>query len=127
MLLSSVLSFAVVSGLMTMVPGLDTALVLRTAITQGRRHAFAAALGINTGALVWGAAAAVGVSALLTASTTAYTIVRIAGAAYMVWLGGKMLWAALRRDAPLDPSNNSTITLHDKLALLVARRVDEPA
>ena len=87
-----------VAGLLTLtvIPGLDTALVLRAAITQGRRQAFATALGINTGALVWGATAAVGVSALLTASTIAYTVVRIAGAAYMIWLGSKLLWSAVR-------------------------------
>src|SRR5665647_3155590 len=68
---AAVLSFAVVAGLLTVIPGLDTALVLRAAITQGRRQGFATALGINTGALVWGAGAAVGVSALLTASTIA--------------------------------------------------------
>jgi len=93
---AAVLSFAVVAGLLTVVPGLDTALVLRAAITQGHRQAFATALGINTGALAWGAGAAVGVSALLTASTIAYTVVRIAGAAYMIWLGSKMLWSAVR-------------------------------
>jgi threonine/homoserine/homoserine lactone efflux protein len=97
-LLDAVLSFAVVAGLMTLVPGLDTALVLRAAITRDRWHGFAAALGINTGALVWGAAAVVGISALLTASSTAYTLLRIVGAGYMVFLGGKMLWAAFRRD-----------------------------
>jgi threonine/homoserine/homoserine lactone efflux protein len=96
-LTSAVLSFAILAGLLTIVPGLDTALVLRAAISQGRREAFATALGICTGALVWGAGAAVGVSVLLTASTTAYTAVRIAGAAYMVWLGGTLLLAAVRR------------------------------
>jgi len=69
-----------VAGLLTVIPGLDTALVLRAAITQGRRQGFATALGINTGALVWGAGAAVGVSALLTASSIAYMLVRIAAA-----------------------------------------------
>lgn len=47
---AAVLSFAVVAGLLTVVPGLDTALVLRAAITQGHRPAFATARGINTGA-----------------------------------------------------------------------------
>lgn len=86
-LTDAVLSFAVVAGLLTIIPGLDTALVLRAAIGQGRMQAFATALGINTGALAWGAGAAVGVSALLTASTVAYTVVRLAGAAYMILLG----------------------------------------
>jgi threonine/homoserine/homoserine lactone efflux protein len=93
---SAILSFAVVAGLLTIIPGMDTALVLRAAITQGRGRAFATAIGINTGALVWGAGAAVGVSALLVASTVAYTVLRIAGAAYMVWLGATMAWSALR-------------------------------
>ena len=68
---AAVLSFAAVAGLLTVIPGLDTALVLRATIAQGRRQGFATALGINTGALVWGAGAAVGVSALLTASSIA--------------------------------------------------------
>jgi threonine/homoserine/homoserine lactone efflux protein len=94
-LLTAALSFAVVAGLVTIIPGLDTAMVLRSAITHGRKHGFATALGINTGALIWGAATAVGVSALLTASIVAYTGVRIMGAIYMVWLGSRLLGTAL--------------------------------
>lgn len=71
-------------------------MVLRSAVSHGRRHGFATALGVNTGALVWGAGAAVGVSALLTASTVAYTVLRIAGAIYMIWLGSRLLLRALR-------------------------------
>ncbi|MFC0597781.1 LysE family translocator [Streptomyces palmae] len=96
-ILSAVASFAVVAGLLTIVPGLDTALVLRSAATHGRAHAFATALGIGTGALAWGAAAACGASALLTASQTAYTALRVAGAAYLLWMGIGML-RALRRE-----------------------------
>src|SRR4051794_27031402 len=92
----AILSFAVLGALLTVTPGLDTALVLRSAVTMGRRAAFATAFGVNTGALVWGAAAAVGVSALLTASTTAYLVLRVAGAAYMIYLGARMLAGAVR-------------------------------
>jgi threonine/homoserine/homoserine lactone efflux protein len=67
-LLQAVLSFAVVAGLLTLVPGMDTALVLRSSISRSRRFAFATAIGISTGAMIWGVAAAVGVSALLAAS-----------------------------------------------------------
>jgi threonine/homoserine/homoserine lactone efflux protein len=95
--LSDVASFALVAGLVTIIPGLDTALVVRTAVTQGRSRGFAAAAGIATGCLVWGAAAAVGVSALLTASQLAYDVVRAIGAAYLVWLGAAMLWRTSRR------------------------------
>jgi threonine/homoserine/homoserine lactone efflux protein len=93
----AVLSFAVLGALLTITPGLDTALVLRAAVTMGRGPAFATAFGVGAGALTWGAAAAVGVSALLTASQLGYTILRVAGAAYMIYLGAKMVWGALRR------------------------------
>ncbi|GID15902.1 LysE family translocator [Actinocatenispora rupis] len=97
--LSAVGSFAVVAGLLTLTPGLDTALVLRAALREGRARAFATALGVGTGALLWGVAAAVGVSALLTASHLAYLVLRYAGAAYLGWLGGKMLWSSFRTPA----------------------------
>lgn len=86
-----------VAGLVTIIPGLDTALVVRTTVTQGRHRGFAAAFGINTGVLAWGAAAAVGVSALLAASQLAYDVIRVMGAAYLVWLGTTMLWRTRRR------------------------------
>ena len=86
-LVQALLSFAIVAGLLTLVPGIDTALVLRSSISKSRSFAFATALGINTGTMVWGIAAAVGVSALLAASELAYRALTMAGAAYMVWLG----------------------------------------
>lgn len=89
---SAIASFAVVAGLITIIPGLDTALVVRTALAHGRSRGFAVALGVNAGVLVWGAAAAVGISALLVASRAAYDSLRIAGAAYLVYLGASMLW-----------------------------------
>ena len=89
----SLLGFAALAALITVIPGTDTALVLRYTLSQGRRHAYMAALGMISGAFVWGAAAATGVSALLTVSTVAYDILRLAGAAYMVWLG-VTLWRA---------------------------------
>ncbi len=92
---SAVIGFAVVAGLLTVVPGLDTALVLRAALTHGRAYAFATAFGVNSGALVWGAGAAAGVSALLTASALAYTGLRLVGAVYMVWLGARLLRSAV--------------------------------
>jgi threonine/homoserine/homoserine lactone efflux protein len=90
-------SFAVVAGLLTIIPGLDTALVVQTTAAQGRRRGFAVAFGITTGCLVWGAAAAVGVSALLVASSLAYDAVRVAGAVYLIYLGTMMLWRTRRR------------------------------
>lgn len=100
------LSFALIAGLITIIPGLDTAVVLRTAVTIGRRPAFATAVGIGTGSLVWGMAAATGLSVLLTASHTAYLVLRVVGAAYLVWFGGRMLRDAFRRGPALAESDD---------------------
>ncbi|MEV7631882.1 LysE family translocator [Microbacterium sp. NPDC089318] len=92
----ALLSFAVVAGLLTLVPGIDTSLVLRGALTRGRGFAFATSFGIFVGALVWGVAAAVGASALLAASELAYTLLTIVGAAYMVWLGASLIFKSFK-------------------------------
>ncbi|MEU6922091.1 LysE family translocator [Streptomyces sp. NPDC046631] len=84
-------SFALVVGLLTLTPGLDTALILRTSALGRRRRAWGVVLGIQTGTLLWGALTSLGVTALLTASHLAYTALRWAGAAYLVWLGARML------------------------------------
>ena len=87
----ALLAFSFAAFLLTITPGLDTALVLRTAATEGPRRAFAAALGIGIGCLVWGVAAACGAGALLTASEVAYAALKWAGAAYLVWMGVMMI------------------------------------
>ena len=97
-LFQSLLSFGIVAGLLTLVPGIDTALVLRSSLARTRGYAFATALGISTGLMVWGIAAAVGVSALLAASELAYRALTIAGAAYMAWLGASLLWKSRAQD-----------------------------
>ena len=96
---AAVLGFAVVAGALTLTPGLDTALVLRAALTRSRRDAAATAAGIVAGLFVWGAAAAVGVSALLRASDVGYDVLRYAGAAYLVWFGLRLLVRAARGSA----------------------------
>lgn len=83
----AVLGFAVVAALLTIVPGVDTAIVLRSSISHSRGYAWATALGVLAGVLAWGIAAAVGASALLAASTLAYQLVSLAGAAYLAWMG----------------------------------------
>ncbi|MEV4426408.1 LysE family translocator [Streptomyces sp. R-07] len=84
-------SFALVVGLLTLTPGLDTALILRTAALGHRARAWGVVLGIQTGVLAWGALTSLGVTALLTASHLAYETLRWAGAAYLVWMGIQML------------------------------------
>ncbi|MDB5417888.1 MAG: threonine efflux protein [Phenylobacterium sp.] len=83
----ALIAFSIAAGLLTIAPGLDTALVLRTAAVDGARSAALAALGICLGTLVWGGAVALGLGALLAASELAFDVLKWAGAAYLVWLG----------------------------------------
>jgi threonine/homoserine/homoserine lactone efflux protein len=90
-LASSLAAFTAAAALLTVTPGLDTALVLRTAAAAGARRALAAALGICLGCLAWGAVVALGLGILLQASRLAYAALRYAGAAYLLWLGVELL------------------------------------
>jgi threonine/homoserine/homoserine lactone efflux protein len=86
----ALLSFTLAAGLLTITPGLDTALVLRTAAVEGRKQALLAGIGICSGCLLWGAAASFGLSALLAVSGFAYNVLRIVGAIYLGYLGIKL-------------------------------------
>jgi threonine/homoserine/homoserine lactone efflux protein len=92
----AVLGFAIVAALLTVIPGLDTALVLRSSLTRSRGYAWATALGIQFGVMVWGIAAAVGATALLAASELAYDVVTIAGAIYLLGLGVSLVVKSFR-------------------------------
>jgi len=85
------LAFTVAAALLTVTPGLDTALVLRTAASETPLRALMAGLGIAAGCLGWGAIVAVGLGAVLAASELAYAILRWIGAGYLFYLGWKLL------------------------------------
>ena len=87
----ALLSFTVTAGLLTITPGLDTALVLRTSAVEGGKQAMLAGIGICFGCLLWGVAASFGLSALLAVSGFAYNVLRIVGAIYLGYLGIKLL------------------------------------
>jgi threonine/homoserine/homoserine lactone efflux protein len=87
----ALLSFTLAAGLLTITPGLDTALVLRTSAVEGGKRATLAGIGICFGCLVWGVAASFGLSALLGVSGFAYNVLRIGGAIYLGYLGIKLL------------------------------------
>jgi threonine/homoserine/homoserine lactone efflux protein len=86
------LAFLAAASVLTVTPGVDTAMVLRAATVNGRRPAVLAAAGIGLGCLIWGTAVSLGLGALLRASELAYTIVKFGGAAYLMWLGAKLLF-----------------------------------
>lgn len=83
----------VFSGLLlNITPGPDTAYIVGRSVQIGWRGGVAAALGISAGCLVHVFAAAIGLSALLAASSTAFTIVKWGGAAYLLYSGIRMVW-----------------------------------
>jgi threonine/homoserine/homoserine lactone efflux protein len=89
------LAFLGVAIVLTITPGPDFALVTRVGLARGRAAAWYTSLGVVTGHVTWGIAAGTGVAAILHASATLYTILRLAGAAYLIWLG---VHALLARD-----------------------------
>ena len=100
------MAFSLAAGLLTLTPGLDTALVLRTAASEGPRPAALAAAGVCLGTLGWGAIVAVGLGALLTTSKLAYEALTWVGAAYLVWLGLQLILRP-RRTFELAPADAS--------------------
>lgn len=95
-MLSAILTFVPAAALLVVVPGPDSLLVLRNSARGGRRAGLATAAGTVTGLLVWAAAAALGLAALVRASEAGYLIVRWAGAAYLVFLGSQLIWRSKR-------------------------------
>jgi len=96
------LAFAGVVLLAAMAPGPDFAIVVRRSVASGVRSGMAAALGVGAGVFVWAVSAAIGVAALLEASAVAFTVVKIAGAAYLLYLGIRALRSASRRNGAAD-------------------------
>jgi threonine/homoserine/homoserine lactone efflux protein len=91
-------------------------LVLRASVAGGRPTGLLSAAGVTIGCLMWGLAAAAGVTGMLAASHTAYETVRIAGAVYLAWLGGRALWQAWH-----------PLTADDQAATPTARDSADPA
>jgi len=87
----SFVAFSFAALLLTLTPGLDTALILRTATVEGGKKALQAAIGIDTGCFIWGALVAFGLGALLAASELAYSLLKWCGAAYLFWLGIQLI------------------------------------
>ncbi|HLK24803.1 MAG TPA: LysE family translocator [Caulobacteraceae bacterium] len=102
---TALLAYLFAASLLTITPGLDTALVVRTASIEGPRRGALAALGIGCGCLAWGVAVALGLGVLLAASNAAYALIKLAGAAYLVWLGITLI---VRPRTPLDLKGAST-------------------
>ena len=84
--------------LLNVTPGPDTAYIVGRSVSQGRAAGLLSALGVSAGCCVHVLAVAFGLTAVLAASTVAFTVIKVVGAAYLIYLGGRMLLAPPERD-----------------------------
>lgn len=97
---SQVVAFAVIAAALTVAPGADTMLVVRNVLRGGRRDGVITTFGICLGLFVHATLSAVGVSVILMRSATAFHLLKLAGACYLVWLGVQSLSGAVRGEVP---------------------------
>ena len=108
---STLLVFAGASLALLIVPGPAVVYIVTRSLDQGRRAGIVSTLGIEAGTLVHALAAAVGLSALIASSATAFTIVKYAGAAYLIYLGVRKLLQREPPDEDAPPSPSSRLFL----------------
>jgi threonine/homoserine/homoserine lactone efflux protein len=96
---SRFLAFVLVAIVLIGTPGPDTALVVSNALRRGTTSAFAMAWGVGAGSAVWALTSTLGIAALLAASATAFTIMKLFGAAYLVYLGMRSIREGFSKEA----------------------------
>jgi len=101
-------SFVAVATIIVVVPGPDMALVARNTLAGGRSAGLRTATGTLLGLSIHAGAALVGLSVVIAASATAFNMVKLAGAAYLIWLGLETLWTTRKRDV-LDVSRSPSL------------------
>ncbi|MFT4234849.1 MAG: LysE family translocator [Microbacterium sp.] len=102
---SGILAFTAIAVVVTLMPGADSILVLRTSLRDGARAAFVTALGVSCGPVLWGALAGAGVALVLARLPVLYAIIALAGSLYLGWLAFGSLRASLRlwrQSAPIE-------------------------
>lgn len=96
---NQVLAFTGIAAILTVTPGADTMLVMRSVFARGQRAGLLTSLGICSGLFFHATLSGLGLSLILVRSATAFEIVKLIGALYLVYLGGQSLWQAFRRGA----------------------------
>jgi threonine/homoserine/homoserine lactone efflux protein len=114
-MVESLLSFVGIAVLVSLTPGPATALVVRSAALHGRREAMLTTLGNSTGILMWALASVLGIAALVSASETAFWVLKVVGAIVLVYLGiqailGRRSQVAGGREAGRSAYGNGLIT-----------------
>jgi len=108
---TALVGWIVIAFLGVMTPGIDTMLVLRHTVFGGQLAGIRVVVGIALGCLVWAAASLAGLTALLAASHVIYDVVRVAGAAYLIWLGASAIWRTLPRNRQHEADVENTSVL----------------
>jgi RhtB (resistance to homoserine/threonine) family protein len=93
---SQILAFAIIAGLLTVTPGADTMLVIRNVMARGRVAGLATTVGACCGLFVHATLSALGLSLILVRSATAFEVVKLVGASYLIWLGVQAVRHAVR-------------------------------
>ena len=88
--------FVALAIVVIVTPGPDTALTIRNTLVGGRPAGVATAVGVAIGQATWSIATSIGVAALLVAAEPAFAALKLAGAAYLIYLGAQSLWSAFR-------------------------------
>jgi threonine/homoserine/homoserine lactone efflux protein len=114
--LAELAAFLAVSAVVIVTPGQDTALTIRNTLLGGRRSGVFTALGVSSGQACWTVAASAGLAALLQASEPAFLALKLAGAAYLIYLGAQALAAALRRQPSRQHLTSSAPALRSVVA-----------
>jgi threonine/homoserine/homoserine lactone efflux protein len=110
-------AFVPIAALLTLTPGAGTAMVLRSAIRGGWRAGLLTIAGNEVGVLLWAVLSLLGVSALIAASEVAFAVLKLVGAAILVWLGLQSLFGSRRAAEPRPPRGSA---LRDGLITSVA-------
>ncbi|WP_322091438.1 LysE family translocator [Paraburkholderia bannensis] len=100
--------FLVAVLLLNVTPGPDTAYIVGRSVAQGRSAGLVSALGISAGCCVHALACAFGLTALLAASATAFTVIKLVGACYLVYLGVRLILTKQTDATPATPTTPAT-------------------